>query len=132
MTPTPTALGMFLCEQIIVDKKTDNLSPINIFNLLRVDGFPSFPQRFSVFAALTDGQGHGKVELVGARLDSGERVFGQPHDISFPNRKTVVSIDLRVTNITFPEPGAYELQLLIDGEMVARRELAVFPLDASS
>jgi hypothetical protein len=129
MTPQPTALGLFLCEQVIVDHQTRNPSPINIFTGRAVDGFPSDPQRFSVFAALTDAEGSGTLELVGVRLDSGMRFYGQQHPIQFPDRGTVVNVNVRIRNLRFPAPGWYDLLLLVDGDLVAQRRLRVYRQD---
>jgi hypothetical protein len=63
MTPDPTALALILCEQVIVDQQTNNPSPINIFTGRAVDKFPSEPQRFSVFGALTDSKGTARITL---------------------------------------------------------------------
>src|SRR5262245_28245689 len=129
MIPAPVAMGLFLCEQVIVDRRTNNPSPINIFTGLAVERFPSEIQRFSVFAALTDGQGEGTIELAGHRMDSGELVYSQRHPIRFVDRRLVVNVDMRVRNIRFPVAGAYEFVLLVDGDLVARRALRVYRQD---
>jgi len=86
MVPDPTALALLLCEQVIVDQYSRNPSPISIFTGLAVGQFPSDPQRFSVFAALTDTQGDGRLELRASRLDTGEEFYAQrfPGSLSGP------------------------------------------------
>jgi hypothetical protein len=128
MTPPPTALALILCEQVIVDSRTKNPSPINIFTGLAVEQFPSDPQRFSIFAALNDGYGDGTMELVGIRLDTGDQFYAQRHPISFPDRWVVVNVNIRVRRLRFPVPGRYEFMLLIDSELIAQRKLRVYQM----
>ncbi|MBI1915497.1 MAG: hypothetical protein HYS12_12295 [Planctomycetes bacterium] len=126
MVPTPTALGLTICEQVIVDRHSRNPSPINIFLGMGVERFPSDPQRFSVFATLTDGQGAGTLELVGIRLDTDNKVYHQRFPITFPDRGTLVNISIRVRTVRFPAPAWYEFSLLVDGAPVARRRFRVY------
>ncbi len=53
MIPRPTAIGMALCDQVIIDDRTKKPSLIGIFTGIAVDDFPSDPQRFSAWAWLT-------------------------------------------------------------------------------
>jgi hypothetical protein len=126
MVPDPTALALLLCEQVIVDQYTRNPSPINIFTGLSVERFPSDPQRFSVFTALTDAQGNGRLELRAVRLDTGEQFYSQQYPLHFPDRATVVNVNIRVRSIRFPVSGVYEFLLLVDGNVVAQRKLRVY------
>jgi hypothetical protein len=126
MVPDPTALALILCEQVIVDQRSHNPSPINIFTGRAVDRFPSEAQRFSVFAALTDGQGNGRLEVRAVRLDTGEQFYAQQYPVTFPDRGTVVNINVRVRSLRFPVAGVYDFLLLIDGHLVAQRRLRVY------
>src|SRR3954452_13477017 len=71
MTPKPIAIGLLLCDRVIVDKDTNSPSAIGIFTGLAVERFPSDPQRFSVLAMLTDAQGDGHGKLAAYALDVG-------------------------------------------------------------
>jgi hypothetical protein len=55
MNPLPTVLGLTLCEKAIVEEGTKNLTLVSTFTKLVVDGFPSLPQLFVLYAALTEG-----------------------------------------------------------------------------
>jgi hypothetical protein len=126
MIPDPTALALLVCEQVIVDHYSRNPSPISIFTGLQVEQFPSDPQRFSVFAALTDALGEGRLELRAVRLDTDDEIYAQQFPLQFPDRATVVNVNIRVRNIRFPVSGVYEFQLLVDGSLVAQRKLRVY------
>lgn len=129
MVPAPVAVGLILCEQVIVDQRSGNPTPVNILSALAVDDFPSSEQRFSAFASLTDARGTGTIQLVGTRLDTDEEVYGQEHRIDFPGRHVVVNVHLRLRNVHFPVEGLYEFRLRVDGEFVAQRRLRVHGLN---
>jgi hypothetical protein len=125
MTPPPVALDLIPCEQVIVDRNSGNASPINIFTGLRVKTFPSEPQRFSAFAALTNGRATGTLKLVASRLDTGEVIYEQDYPISFPDPLVVVNVRIRLRTIRFPEEGHYEFVLFVDSNPIAQRTLHV-------
>jgi hypothetical protein len=125
MTPPPVAVGLIVCEQVIVDQHTRNPSPISIFTGLAVESFPSPPQRCSVFASLTNGRGDATLRLVVTRLDTGETIYEQRFPIRFPDPLLVVNVNIRVRGVRFPVPGHYEFALHVDSDPVAHRTLRV-------
>lgn len=125
MTPPPVAIGLIVCEQVIVDYHTRNPSPISVFTGLAVESFPSPPQRCSVFASLTNGRGDAALRLVVNRLDTGQTVYEQRFPISFPDPLLVVNLNIRVRGIRFPVAGRYEFLLYVDADPVAQRTLRV-------
>jgi hypothetical protein len=120
------ALSLMLCEQVIVDHQTRNPSLIGIFTGRVVDSFPSEPQRFSVFASLTNGHADGVVKLVATRLDTGEVIYEVQHPIHFPDPLTVINANIRIRAIRFPVPGLYEFILSVDSDPIAQRTLRVY------
>lgn len=126
MTPPPIALGLSLCNLVIIDQDTRNPSLVGLFTGLEVERFPSDPQRFSVFAALSNGRGKGKIELVSTRLDTDEAIYSKTGEVSFPDPLKVVNVRFRIRNIVFPDRGNYEFVLLVDGDMIARCRLRVY------
>jgi hypothetical protein len=128
MVPQPTALGLAVCDQVLVDARTDKPSLIGVFTGLGVDGFPSDPQRFSVAAFLTGSAGEGKIEVRAIRVATGEQVYQQGGRVSFRDRTDIVNVFFRVRKIRFPAPGYYLFQLLVDDELIeaAQRRLRVY------
>ena len=127
MTPPPVALSLMICEQVIVDLHTQNPTPVSIFTGLSVEEFPSPPQRFSIFACLTNGRGEHDLRLVANRLDTGESFYEQRHRIHFPNPLLLSNVHIRVRgDICFPESGRYEFVLYVDSDPVAQRSLRVY------
>jgi hypothetical protein len=126
MTPPPIAVSPILCEQAIVDRDSGYASPINIFSRLRVNGFPSAPQKITAFATLTNGRVNGTVKLVASRLDTGEAVYEREYPISFTDPLAVVNVTIRLRSIEFPVEGRYEFVLFVDSDPIAQRTLHVF------
>ncbi len=128
MDPRPTALGLTLCDRIIVDQLTGQPSLICIFTGLQADYFPSPPARFAAYAVLTGGVGSGIITLRALRPGTGERVYQQDGRISFLDRTDVVSAPFRIDRIVFPSPGFYLFQVLIDNELIvgAERRIRVY------
>lgn len=128
MAPRPTALGLAICETIIVDSRTGNPSLIGIFTGRAVDKFPSEPIRFSVPAFLTGAAGEGKIELRVIRLATGMQIYQQNGKVSFSDQTDIVNAFFHVRKIRFPQAGFYLFQLLIDDELVpaAQRRLRVY------
>ncbi|MBW3538840.1 MAG: hypothetical protein KY476_01080 [Planctomycetes bacterium] len=123
-----TALGLAVCDQIILDRDTQKPSLIGVFTGLSVNDFPSDPQRFSVAAFLTGGVGAATIAVRAVRLASGEQIYRQEGEVSFRDQTDIVNVLFRVRSIRFPEPGFYLFQLLVNDEPVpaAQRRLRVY------
>jgi hypothetical protein len=119
----PTASGLLVCEQVIIDKRTDNVTPVNCFTTLKAERFPSEPQRFSIFALLTDGAEEVKLDVIISRLDNDADVYRQSLRLWFGDRLQQVRFIYRITRCIFPAPGVYEVQLLGEGHLVARQTI---------
>jgi hypothetical protein len=130
MTPKPVAIGLLLCDRVIVDKDTNSPSAIGIFTGLAVDSFPSESQRFSVLAVLTDAQGEGRGKMTVYRLDDHwlrqEEIYATEHTLRFPDRFAVINFNLRVRTIRFPVPASYEFVLFVDSDEIAHRRVRVY------
>jgi len=122
MDPRPSALGLTLCDRIIVDQLTGQPSLICIFTDLRADGFPSPPTRFSAYAMLTGGTGSGIITLRAIRSATGEQIYVERRPINFRDRTDVVSAFFRIESIVFPSAGFYLFQLLADHELIERSQ----------
>jgi hypothetical protein len=130
MTPStegenPVAIGMMLCDQVIVEKDTMKPSPIGIFTGMAVKDFKE-SQHFSVYAALTNGEGPTKIELVAFRMDNGDQIYQQRSSLYFPHRLGIVNVNIRVRNIKFPCAGWYDFVIRVNGEFIAQRKIRVY------
>jgi hypothetical protein len=121
----PTVIGLVVCEQLVVEKHTDNVSLINCFTIKKVAAFPSDPQRFAVVAFMTDGRGEVPMELIVKGLTDLEVIHRHAMKVSFPSRLHEVRFLFRVTDCVFPSPGAYDVCLLTKNELLAQHRISV-------
>ena len=87
MNQRPIVLGLSLCEQVIIEEETRNVTLVNCFTHRRVEEF-ALPNQFRivVFAMLSDGIGKMLLEVVVERLDTFDEIdrvsqtfdFGDP------------------------------------------------------
>jgi hypothetical protein len=116
MVPTPIALGLTLCEKVIVEEATRNITLVNCFSRLRAAAFPFQPVPFSVCAALTDAHGAGTIHVTVTRLETDEVIHDWQAPATFPDRFAVVRVRFRINDCSFPAPGRYQIMLSVNGE----------------
>ena len=61
MIQSPVAIGLTICEQVIVEEKTRNITLVNCLTRLRVQEAPSEPHRLVIHAWLADDIGDGEI-----------------------------------------------------------------------
>lgn len=61
MIQPPTAIALTVCEQVVVEEKTRNITLVNCLTRLRVQRIPSEPHRLVFYSRLTDGIGEGTI-----------------------------------------------------------------------
>lgn len=125
MVPAPIALGLTICEKVIVEQGTIRVSLISIFNMLEAAEFPHTPPPFCVFASLTGGEGSATATLTITRMETDEVIEAAPMPLTFPNRFAISHALFRFNDREFPSPGTYMFTLLVDGDWVAHRRLYV-------
>jgi hypothetical protein len=125
MSQRPMVLGLLVCEQVIVEERTHNITLVNCFTARKAERFPSGPQRFAVFAALTDGQGKIRLEVVIRRLVDLQTIYRASMPQSFLDPLQEVRFWLRITRCSFPTAGAYEISLFADGELIGQHRFDV-------
>jgi hypothetical protein len=125
MVPCPVALGLALCDQVIVEEGTRKASLIGTFNRLEGRAFPFVPLPFCVVTTLTGAQGEGDITLSLTQLETDEEVASLTRRVAFPDRFAEGRILFRLGDCSFPAPGAYLFTLTVDGDWVAHRRLRI-------
>lgn len=128
----PAALGLMLCDQVLFEHNTQKPTLVGIFTGIAVDGFPSGPQRFDLFAALTDGIGEGVIDLVVYGIDGDQQLHAQSMELAFPDPFQIINLRFRFRQLSFPAGGAYLFTLLVEGEEIAHRRLQVHQIEELS
>ncbi len=127
MVKLPNAVGLVLCEQVIVEENTRSMTLINTSARLRCDSFPSTPQRFFVYGALTDGLGDARMSVVVARLDTLDTVAQRDWQMRFQDPLREIRVAIRFRRVIFPIASRYQVSLFAAGELIAQSILEVLP-----
>jgi len=129
MNPSPVVLGLTLCEQVIVEETTRNVTLVNCFTHRTVNQIPSEPVSFVAFATLCDANGPITLEVVLERLDTLDLVRRITVASRFPDPLHTIRCIARIRNVSFPVPGHYQVLLFADKELIAQRKLVVVEKD---
>jgi hypothetical protein len=121
-----------VCEQVIVEEGTQNLTPVNSFRRRIVQQFPPEPLGFVVFAILNDGVGEIRLDLAISRLDTYEKVYQRSMPVRFENQLQEGRCLFRIRDCSFPVPGAYEVAIFADSELIAQRRILITQKESTS
>jgi hypothetical protein len=132
MVPSPLALALTLCDQVIVEEGTRKVSVIGSFRELHSRSCPFTPAPFSVLAVLTGTQGEEDLTLTVTALETDEEIYSFRRRIRLPDRFAEGRAAIRLVDCTFPAPGLYSFTLLVDGDWIAQRRLQVRQLETES
>ncbi len=132
MVPCPVALGLTLCDQVIVEEGTRNISLIGTFSRLRGDVFPFAPPSFCVVSTLTGSQGEGEIKLTVTNLETDDEVYTLTRRVTFPDRFAELHVLFRPAELVYPAPGHYIFTLLVDDEGVAHRRVRILETEGDS
>jgi hypothetical protein len=125
MFPPPVVVGLTICEKVMVEQGTTNVTLVSTFTRLVVDEFPSPPQRFSLYAMLTEGLGDATKLLTVTNLETDGEVDRIKRNLRFPDRLEEVRLLFQIRERPFPVEGTYQITLLLDGEWLSERRLQV-------
>ena len=128
MIHPPKALGLFLCDQVIIERGTQKPSLIGCFAGRAVSEFPSGPQKFDVFAALTDGMGDVTIDLTVTHLETDQEIYTRRFPFRFPDPLKVVHLYFQVRACDFPAQGNYLFTLSVGEAEIATCRLRVYQL----
>ncbi len=131
MIKRPVAIDLIVCEQMIVEEKTHNVTLVNCLKRLKVRKVPSEPQRLVLFALLTDGLGAGEFRLTVSRPDTLEEILRRETRATFPDSLQHVRVFFRAS-LSFPIEGRYQIDLLADEEAIASRIFEVSVTEETS
>ena len=123
MNKQPVAIGLLICDQVIVEARTGNVTPVNCFNKKLVPKFPTGRMPFVVFAVLTDGSGEMPLDILAHRLDNYEEVYRFSYSIKFSSPLEEIRCTVRLRGCSFPVAGAYQVSLWVGRESVAQAKI---------
>lgn len=122
----PTVLGLALCEDVVVDPSTRNISTIRVFTGMAQESFPAQPPPFCALASLTNGSGPTDLHLTITEMsEDWQTTRHGTYRVNFTDRIQVVNFVVRLSRCVFRNPGTYVFTLATEGEWLAQRSLRV-------
>jgi hypothetical protein len=131
MAQRPSAISLMLCDQVVFEQGTQKPYLLGVFTGIAVDGFPTAPQRFDLFVALTDGLGAVTITLTVVHLDTDQEIYVQRIPVTFPDPLRVVNLRFRVRQLIFGAPGTYLFALTEGDQEIAARRVRVYQTGGS-
>ena len=125
MAKLPVVRGVFLCDQVIVEERTRNISLIGCFTRRVVSEFPTPPQRFVVYAVFANGSGTIPVEVKVLDLEDASVIYEQELLVTFADPLLELRFSFRIGSLIFPRPGSYEVAIESGGEPIAATRVQV-------
>jgi len=125
MDETPTMRQLYICEKLIFEQGSRNVSLINCFEVRITDEFPTDAIPFIVYGQLTDGAGAFTMELRVCRLDTFAVVFQRTMPLLLTDRLHMTQFVYRVNNLRFPVEGGYEVSLYANGVLLGMTVLSI-------
>jgi hypothetical protein len=116
----PVAKALYLCDGHLgfTSGKTDLMG---IFDSIQPQGgYPHIHPSFVVYARLAQGLGNIPFR-VDIRLGASGQFVAGPivQQLVFPNRATIVNMVMTLKGVSFPHPGIFLVELLLDNQWVA-------------
>jgi len=87
----PTLRGLVVCEKLIVEQGTGNITPINCHASRLCDRFPTLPLSLALYGLLANGFGTCTMKVKITRLDTYEDIFQRTMPMIFTDRLKEVS-----------------------------------------
>lgn len=125
-SPTPEILTLQVCERVIRDEMTKQVSVIGLLDQLVAKRYPTTMYRLLVFLEMSGG--HGMTALEIRMVDADELrppVFSMMFQVMFDDPNAVTRVPLEVQGSTVPEPGEYRVQVLCQGAILRQRRLTM-------
>jgi len=120
----PRALAMVICEMVMRDEATKNVSLVGLFNRLTGPGLPMAHNRLHVFVSLTDG--HGKQPFcLQCKAPDETVVLEAKGDIAFEDPLAVADLNIEIRGLVFALPGNYVFEFWCGGELLSMRRFSV-------
>ncbi len=120
--PPPKCKAILLCERRIVEKGTEQVSLIGLFEELQVRGLPSNAGPIMVYLLLTDGVVEHVYNMVEVRDLLNDIVIAATDGatLQWDDRLGKITLLLRVERLVIDHEGNYDVVAFADGQEVER------------
>ena len=128
MEEKPIGEAIVICDQIITEVGTNKKSLIGVFNSIAGNAFPVQHPRLCVYCAMSNGRGHGTLQLKCIRVEDSSEVARVSGNVNFLDPNAVVELVFNFLNIPFERPGLYTFELGCEGEYLMEKRFTVLQL----
>jgi hypothetical protein len=125
MNQSPVVQSLLVCEQLVVEARTGNMTLVNCFTRRVVRRFPTEELPFVVFAVLTNGFGEMPLEILIHRLDNYEEIYRFSQKVRFSSPLQAVRCVLHTRSCSFPVAGEYQVSLVVGQDSIAQCKILV-------
>ncbi|HWY86391.1 MAG TPA: hypothetical protein VNX28_06690 [Gemmataceae bacterium] len=129
MPQQPSAISLMLCDQVVFEHGTQKPYLLGIFTGVAAEAFPTVPQKFDVFVALTDGLGEVTIHLSVTHLESNQEIFTQKMKVEFPDPLRIINLRFRFRQLVYEQAGTYVFAVLIGDQEIAARRVRVYDVE---
>ncbi len=126
----PFALSMIICDAVHLDPGTGKAFILGCFASIGATDFPALHPEMTVFAEVTDC--HGPTPFLVRIVDvdeSSEPIAEARAVIDIPDPLATPFLVLRLSGLTFPEPGEYRIQLFSGNAHLMERRLILLQVE---
>src|SRR5260221_381072 len=131
ITLLPVGKIVHVCDAVVADPVSHKPSILNLWEVVRVPSGASFPYtlgKLCVVALMRDGHGETRFRVDILRADTNEVVRrSQNYSVQFTDRHRSTLVVIRLKEVTFPEPGAYLVELFCEGVFIDDQLISVLP-----
>lgn len=120
--PLPHCKAMLLCEKVTVSQITGMVSLHNLIENFPIRAFPGRSTRFALFLQAYDGIGrYGTRVEINDLADGSTIAQAELDDLDFLDRLATIQLMVPFEFVNLPEPGRYEVVVLLDGQPFAQQ-----------
>jgi Family of unknown function (DUF6941) len=121
----PPARSLIICDYLVVEEDTRNVTLVNCFARKAFGQFPTPPITCWFYCSLSNGFGQFPIALRIERLESVQWEYEKTENVVFLDRLKEVRYYGRLRDIRFPVPGSYSFMLLLDGDILADTKIEI-------
>jgi hypothetical protein len=126
----PDVLAMVLADAVLQDFATRKFTIQGTYSVIAAHEFPHLQPSIVVYVAMTNGHGQTPIKLRLVDVDElRDPLFEIEATVAFSDPIIVAEMVIARSNVLFPEPGEYRLQLFGAGSPLRERRLHVFLAD---
>jgi hypothetical protein len=129
----PEVLALLIADHVHWDDSSGKCFILGTRSSISAATFPCNRSGLAVYAAMTDGRGETALKIRLVDVDEvREPVMEFETTLNFLDPTEDVEVAFLLTELVFPEPGDYRLQLYGAGQLLRERRFLVIPLENPS